>query len=457
MQTLDHNLTNEIEGEVLYPGQPGFAEAAASWCLIIQHQPDVIVIPNTTADVQSAVRYANSNGMKITVQVTGHGQPKTCEGGMLLVMKNFTSVTVDAEAKTARVQGGAKFKDVIAPAFAIGLAPLCGSSPEVGVVGYMLGGGVGITLRTFGLGIDSVRSFEVVTADGELRTASATENPNLYWGLKGGGGTFGVVTEIEIGLYPCAMLYGGSMMFPFERAEEILTAYANWTATLPCEATVTATIMNFPPIPIFPEHLQGKAFVMVMGALCTDEATAQEMLKPISDLGPIMSDFAMIPFTASAMIYKDPTDPTPAAGQGMLLERFTPESVKTLLDALGDISQSPNLKIDVRFIGRRNAELHPGTSSLDSLRDADYLLFMLGAPMGPVTLDMIESQAESVFARMASDAYCQRGFLNWIGERNIPADRIEKCFGADDLKRLREIKHEVDPENTFANASIGIG
>lgn len=438
---------------MLFPNDEGFMEAAAAWCLIVQHQPDVIVIPNNASDVQAAIRFAKEKGLNVTVQATGHGQPKTCAGGMLLVTSQMKGVSI--EGNRARIQGGAKWGDVMGPAYAAGLAPVSGSSTDVGVVGYLLGGGIGITVRTFGLGIDSIRSFEIVTPDGQLKSASESENSELFWALKGGGGAFGVITEIEIELVDCAHLYGGSMMFPYDRAEEILTAYANWTPTLPCEATVCATIMNFPPVPFIPEHLQGKAFVTILGALCTDEATAAAILKPIADLGPVMNDFGMIPYVAADMIHKDPVDPLPASGRGGLLKRFTPETARQLVSSLGDISISPNLMIQIRHIGSRNSALCPPTSSMDALRDAEFLLYMLGVPMGPVTIEMIQGQAEQVLADIAGDIYC-RGPLNWIGEADIPADRIRECYGACDLDRIKAVKAEVDPNNMFANAGVGI-
>ena len=440
MQTLERKIEN-FSGRMLFSHDEGFAEAASAWCLIIQHQPDVIVVPNNASDVQAAIRFAKAKGMNVTVQATGHGQPKTCAGGMLLVTSQMKSVSI--EGNRARIQGGAKWGDVMGPAYAVGLAPVSGSSSDVGVVGYLLGGGIGITVRTFGLGIDSIRSFEIVTPDGELKTASETENSDLFWALKGGGGAFGVITEIEIELVECAHLYGGSMMFPYERAEEILTAYANWTSTLPCEATVSATIMHFPPVPFIPEHLHGKAFVTIVGAVCTDEATATE------------NDFGMIPYTAADMIHKDPVDPLPASGRGALLKQFTPETARQLVASLGDMSVSPNLMIQIRHIGSRNSTLCPPTSSMDALRDAEFLLYMLGVPMGPVTMEMIQGQAEQVLADIAGDVYC-RGPLNWVGEADIPADRIRECYGACDLDRIKAVKAEVDPDNMFANAGVGI-
>jgi hypothetical protein len=423
--------------------------------LLTKHQPSILVLAKTVDDVCEAVRYANLHGLKIAVQATGHGQPKECIGGMLIVTSLMRGVAIDPKTATARVQGGAMWSDVITPAFEFGLAPLSGSSPDVGVVGYLLGGGIGITMRTFGLGIDSIRSAQMVTANGELIRTSPTENADLFWALKGGGGAFGIVTEIEVALVPCAMLFGGSMMFPADRAEEVLCAYALWTRDLPCEATVCATIMNFPPVPFVPEFLHGKSFVILMGAICSPEEEARAIIKPMMDLGPMTSDFGMIPYTASAMIHKDPVDPLPATGQGTLLKELTPETVRTLLDAIGDIPTSPNLKIDIRHIGNRSGSAPVTCSSLDGLRDANYLLFCLGAPIGPITLEAMAAQIDRIFAALEPVRY-GGSFLNWSGETNVPASRIEKCYSPDDLSKIRQIKDSVDPNNVFDCAGVGI-
>lgn len=458
LRDMEITLLEPIEnfkGQVLTPGQDGFVEACACWNLTVQQTPDMVVLPMTTSDVQAAIRYADAHGLKVTVQTTGHGQPRNCSHGMLINMGHLHAVEVDAASRTALIQGGALWKHVIEPAFEVGLAPLSGSSPDVGVVGYLLGGGIAIMARTHGLGIDSMVSCQIVTPDGELRTASATENADLFWAIRGGGGAFGVITEVTLRLVESPFIYGGSMLFPAARAEEVLTAFARWTQNLSSEATMTATIMNFPPVPFVPEPVRGKAFVIVMGVICADEARGQDLLRPMTDLAPMMNDFQMLPYTASAAVYKDPVDPLPAGGRGVLLKALPETSIGVFLKAVGPIETSPNLMIAIRHIGNRADQNSILPASMDALRSGNYILFCLGVPMGPDASEAMNAQAERIFGALGGDVLC-RGPLNWIGEGTVSREHIDECFGAADRDRIGKLKSAYDVRNTFANASVGI-
>jgi FAD/FMN-containing dehydrogenase len=198
----------------------------AAWNLNAHQRPAVVVVAEGAADVLAAVRFARDEDLGVGVMATGHGVGTPADGGLLVNTSRMRGVSIDPVLRTARVEAGALWKDVIPKAHEHGLATLAGSAPHVGVVGYTMGGGFGWLGRRYGLNSASVTEAEVVTADGELVRVRSDENTGLFWGLKGGGGNFGIVTSLEFRLYPLATVYGGSVFYPVEKAPEMLNAYA---------------------------------------------------------------------------------------------------------------------------------------------------------------------------------------------------------------------------------------
>lgn len=449
-------LRAEVSGAAYAPLDEGYDAARATWNLTIQQHPLVVVMAESEADVQVAVRFAAAHGLPIGVQATGHGLPRGCDGGVLINLSRLKSVSVDAEARTATVQGGAQWQDVLTPAGALGLAGLCGSAPHVGVVGYTLGGGYGVLLRKHGLAIDAVVSMRVVTADGEVRMASRDSNADLYWAILGGGGAFGVVTEMEIRLFPQAQVFGGTIFYPVELAEKALTTFAEWTQDLPDEVTSGIAIMNLPPLPIVPPPLQGKAVVAFTATVCGDIAAAEDLLTRMRTLGePILDAFAPLPFAACGAIYRDPVDPMPGIGNGVLLRDLSAASARTFLESLGPVDKMPTLKAEIRHLGGAMARVAHGASAIGSRREASYLMFMLGVPNPFASPEAIEAHAEATFAAMGDTVLC-RGPLNWIGEGQVKKETMRDVFSDETHARLTETKNAVDPENRFRFAGIGI-
>jgi FAD/FMN-containing dehydrogenase len=449
-------LRAEISGAVYAPLDEGYDAARAAWNLMIQQYPLVIVAAESEDDVQTAVRFAATHGLPVGVQATGHGHPRGCDGGVLIQLAAMRGVTVDAEGRTAKVQGGARWGDVLAQTQEHGLAGLCGSAPHVGVVGYTLGGGYGIMLRKHGLAIDAVVSMRVVTADGEIRVASRESNPDLFWAVLGGGGTFGVVTEMEIRLFPQAEVFGGTIFYPIELAEKALTTFAEWTQDLPDEVTSGIAIMNLPPLPIVPPPLQGRAVVAFTATVSGDLAAAENLLIRMRTLGePIIDAFGPMPFAACGAIYQDPVDPLPGVSNGVLLRDLSAASVRSFLEALGPVDRMPTLKAEIRHLGGAMARVAHGATAIGSRREAGYLLFMLGVPNPFASVEAINGHAEAMFTAMGDSVLC-RGPLNWIGEGHVKPETMRGVFSDETYVRLAETKRAVDPENRFRFAGIGI-
>jgi FAD/FMN-containing dehydrogenase len=221
-----NSLRSGLRGIAHAPGEEGYDEGCEAFNLNAHQRPAVVVIAKGAPDVVASVRFAREHGLGVGVLATGHGVASPCDGGVLLNTSNLRGVRVDPAGRTARVEPGTLWSDVSTEAQRHGLAGLMGSSSGVGVVGYTMGGGFGWLGRKYGFNADSVREADVVSAEGELLKASAHQNADLFWGLKGGGGNFGIVTSLNFSLYPVTDIYGGNLFYPMERAREVLELYA---------------------------------------------------------------------------------------------------------------------------------------------------------------------------------------------------------------------------------------
>src|SRR5581483_9327317 len=276
-------LRRKVKGAVIEPGGAGWDAATQAFNLTVRQEPALTAVPVDERDVVAIVEFARSQGMQVTAQRTGHNaEPLGSLDDVILVKTDaLQGVEIDAERRIARVRAGAKWGDVVPRASDLGLAALHGSTPDVSVAGYSLGGGVGWYARKLGLSSNSVRAIELVTADGELRRVDHDQEPDLFWALRGGGGSFGIVTALEVQLYAIPDIYAGVLFFPWERASEVLHAWREWTETVPEELTSVGRILQFPPIPELPDHLRGGKFVVVEGIYMGDEASGSDLMRPI--------------------------------------------------------------------------------------------------------------------------------------------------------------------------------
>jgi hypothetical protein len=450
------NLRNRVEGEVFTPGQEGYDAAKSAWNLMIEHRPALIVVAKTEADVQHAVRFANGAELPICVQATGHGQPRQCMDAMLIVVAKLDRVKIFADQRLAQVGGGAVWSQVIEKSVPAGLIPVSGSSPGVGVVGYTLGGGFGILSRKYGLAVESVHSLRLVTPDGEIVRVSAVENEDLFWSILGGGGAYGVITEICIRLHPHPELFGGSVMFDASLSSEIYPRFVAWTKTVPDEVSGALTMITFPPVPFVPEFLHGRSMLVFSASALFGPEVSAEYLAPIRNLpGAEFDSFRSFSYLESAEIYRDPVDPLPATGRGALITELDDASVAKLLAAIGSAPQSPNMMIQLRHLEGAVGRNEGISTAVGDRRRAKYLIYLLGVPLGPFTPAQMEDHAEHVISEMGEHIYA-RGPLNWLGEGNVSASLIQEAYAPDEYAKLNVIKEAVDPRNRFQFAGVGI-
>ncbi|MGH3037195.1 MAG: FAD-binding oxidoreductase [Gaiellaceae bacterium] len=438
-------LRDLIDGHVVLPGEQGWDLARQAWNLAADQRPVAVVFVKTAEDVAAVVDYARRLGLRVTTQATGHfaGSLDGFEDTILVKTSRMRGLEIDPEARTARAEAGVLWEEVVLAAGEHGLAGLAGSSPDVGVVGYTLGGGLGWLARRYGLAANSVIAVELVTAEGRIVRADRDTEPDLFWAVRGGGGSFGIVTAVEFALYPVAEVYAGILFFPFERAAEVLNAWSVWVEDTPEEITSAGRLMQFPPIPDLPEHVRGRSFVMVEAAYLGSGADGDELLRPLRDLGPEMDTFAMIPTAELRFLHMDPPQPVPGAGDGMALAELTPEAVEALVAVAGPDSGSPLLSVELRQLGGAVAVERPEHGAVGHL-DAGFVLYGVGMALDPGMEAAVKVHAQTVKDALAPWA-AVRGYFNFS---DAPLEG-RSLYPPATYLRLQDVKAAYDPNELF--------
>jgi FAD/FMN-containing dehydrogenase len=409
-----------------------------------------VVVAEGASDVIAAVRFAKEVGLGVGVMATGHGVGTPCDGGVLVNTSRMKGVRVDPVAQTARVEAGALWADVIPEAQAHGLAGLLGSSSHVGVVGYTMGGGFGWLGRKYGFNASGVREADVVTADGELLRVSADEHPDLFWGLKGGGGNFGIVTSLEFELYLLTTFYGGNVFYPVEKAAEVLDAYARWSADLPDEMTTGIAFLNIPPLPFLPEPLQGKSVITVRGCYSGERPEdGEELFRAVREgFGePIMDTFGVMPYAAMDAISMDPVDPMGAVQHAEMLSELSPEAIEALVEVAGAGSGSPLIMLELRQLGGALSRT-PDVLSPMGRDDAHFIMNGIGATFTPEMAEGVKAHLARVVE--ATRPYQTGGtYVNFMELDGASADRVRAAYPPEDWERLVALKDRYDAKNVF--------
>ncbi len=346
-------LRAAVAGPVLLPGEPGFADEVVSWIRTFDHTPRVAVGATSAADVVAAVAFARDNALPVRVQATGHGSHSAITDGMLIVTKRMTAVSVDAETRTATIAAGAQWAAVVAAAADVGLAPIAGSASTVGAVGFLLGGGVGPLVRSYGFGSDHIERFEVVTARGELVTASPGDNPRLFWALRGGKAGLGIVTEVRVRLVELDTIYAGSLMFDADAIEPALRAWVDYTQTAEPTVSTSVAILRMPDLPFIPEPVRGRTLLALRFAYTGDEADAastivrgEQLAAGLRAAAPVYLDaLGAMPAGEIARIHNDPTDPTVGWTLGRMFDSIDQDLATALLEHVGAGKDAPYVAV----------------------------------------------------------------------------------------------------------------
>jgi FAD/FMN-containing dehydrogenase len=413
------------------PNSDGYDQERLGFQRLDPHQPQRIFGVTSAQDIQEAVRCARDRGLKLAVKASGHGHT-TGVDGVLITTGRFTGITIDPDQRTAWIEAGATWRQVIEAAAPHGLAPLSGSLPGVGAISYTLGGGLGLMARQYGFAADHVRRIEVVTPDGELRKVE--ENDELFWALRGGGGNFGIVTGIEVDLFPVDTLYGGSLYYDLSANPGVLEAWREWTATVPDEVTSAVAILAFPDIQPVPAPLRGKYIAQLQVSIIGE---GEDLVRPLRAIGePELDTITRLPYTESGEIFAEPERPDSYRSRNVLLSELDPAALATLPNLAGP--EAPAMcVVAIRHLGGALAR-PPAIPNAVGHRGAAYSLTVLtpGArDVAELHQAILEPWADSVVGRSLNFSFGP-----------LDEDEVRQAFEPADYERLKELKAKYDQD-----------
>jgi FAD binding domain len=421
---------------LLTPGAPGWNGARQPWQLTVDQQPAAVAFPAEAEDVAAIVSHAREAGLRVAPQATGHNPAPlgSLERSLLVRTSGLTGVSVDPERRRARVGAGVLWQDLMAATGEHGLTALPGSSPDVSVTGYALGGGIGWLARRHGMQANRIAAVELVMPDGELVRADHEHEPELFWGLRGGGGNFGVVTALELDLLELSAVYAGALVWDWRDAGPVLLRWSEWAATAPDLVTTSARILHLPELPDVPEPLRGRRIVMIDGAYLGPPDEAAPVLEPLRRLRPQLDMFDVMPPTGLVRVHGDPVGPTPFVSDHRMLAGLPRDAIETFVQLAGPGSDSPLMMAELRQLGGALARMPERPGALAKL-DGEFVLFAGGPPEDGM-LD---------YARRLGDALTPWGsgsaYLNFA-ER--PTD-VSTAYEADAFRRLQMLQARIDP------------
>ena len=445
---LVEGLKSKLRGQALQPGDAGYDEARSIWNAMIDRRPGLIVQSAGAADVMHTVAFARDNGLLLSVRAGGHniGGLAICEGGITLDLSAMKSVRIDPTALRAYVEPGATLGDFDHEAQAFGLATPLGINSTTGVAGLTLGGGFGWISRKYGLSVDNLVGAQVVTADGKLVRASASEHADLFWAIRGGGGNFGVVTLFEFALHPVGPeVFGGLIVYPLSQAATVLQALRDRFAGMPDELTVWAVMRLAPPLPFLPPEAHGKPIVALAICYIGPVADGPQLAEPLRKLGtPYGEHVGPMPFTA----WQQAFDPllTPGARNYWKSHNFAglDDGLITLLTDYINKLPSPHTEIFIGSLGGQTNRVAVDATAYPS-RDANFVMNVHGRWTDPADDDACIAWSREVF--QAAAPYAQGSvYVNFLTQEE--GDRVGAAYGPN-YARLADVKRRYDPDNLF--------
>jgi hypothetical protein len=435
-------LDARLAGTVFTPADTGWDAARTAWNVAVDQRPAAVVYPVDEDDVAAAVAYARETGLRIAPQGTGQNAAPlgSLDGTILVRTSALRGVEIDTDRCIARVRAGDLWQDVMGPASGHGLTALAGSSPDVGVVGYSLGGGIGWLARKYGMQTNSVTAVELVTPGGDRVRADRDHEPDLFWALRGGGGNFGVVTAIEFALYPITAVYAGALVWDWHESERVLTRWTEWAATAPDEISTSARIMQLPPLPEIPEPIRGRQIVMIDGAYTGDVADAEAALAPLRELGPEIDMFAPMPTPALVRLHGDPEQPVPVASGHTMVGELGADGTAAFVAAAGPDSGSALLFAELRQLGGALGRVPEEHGALARL-DGQFAVFGVGIAATPEVGAAVEDSARALTEALRPWSTGSR-YLNFS---ETPTD-TRTAYEAETFARLQAVRAQVDPQ-----------
>ena len=442
-------LAETLRGQLIRPGDPDYDEARTIWNGAHDRHPALIVRCAGVADVVRCVDFARSEQLLVAVRGGSHSIPgfSTCDGGIVIDVSGMKGIRVDPGARTATAQTGLTWAEFDHETQAFGLATTGGLVSTTGIAGFTLGGGIGWLMRKHGLTCDNLTGADVVTADGRLVRASAEENQELFWGLRGGGGNFGIATSFDYDLHPVGpTAFGGPVFYPGEMAEEVLRFYREWAPSAPDELTTLVSLATAPPAPFIPEEWHGKRIVVFPALWAGDAEAGAKAVQPMRELGEPVADLVgPIPYVAMQSLL----DPLWGAGahnyfKAGWMRALDDHAIETLVRFHENVS-SPKSEIHIHQMGGAVARV-PADATAFGDRSGDFLLNIIASTF------TVEGFAEAVQWAQDLHATIEPSLSGGSYVNFLPAEgeeRVRTSYGERTFARLQALKDEYDPSNLF--------
>ncbi len=437
-----------FQGEVLLPDDAGYDEVRQIWNAMIDRKPALIARCTSTEDVMQAIQFGRTHNLLISIRGGGHNIAgnAVCDDGLMIDLSLMKDVQVDVTTRTASVGPGCTLADFDRVVQAHGLATPLGINSTTGVAGLTLGGGFGWLSRKYGMTIDNLLSAEVITADGRQLNASESENADLFWGLRGGGGNFGVVTRFDFQLHPVGPeVLSGLIVFPFEQAKSVISQFARFTETMPEELNVWMVTRKAPPLPFLPAEVHGREMIALALCYVGDPEEGERIIAPLREFGTVLGEHVGVqPYTA----WQQAFDPLLAKGARNYWKSHNFAQISDgVIDAIIKYAArlpSPHCEIFIGTIGGQTTRVAPEAMAYSS-RDANYVMNVHGRWETAAEDERCIAWAREFFAR--SQPFASSGaYINFLTQEET--DRIAFAYGAT-WNRLVELKSKYDPTNLF--------
>jgi FAD/FMN-containing dehydrogenase len=436
-------LRSRLAGKLLTADSPEYDSARATLYITMDRRPLAIVRATNAQDVAAAVNFARDNALPLAVRSGGHSlaHRSVIDGSIVVDFSDMKQVTIDPEARVARVQPGATSGDLTGPANAHGLALTTGDTHSVGMGGLVTGGGIGFMARKYGLTIDSLLEAQIVTADGKIVTASADENQDLFWAIRGGGGSFGIVVEFTFQLAPVDQVLGGALILPATR--EVIRGYLEYSASAPDDLTTIANLMHAPPAPFIPEARVGESVLIILLVWTGGAEEGERALAPLRALAtPVADVVGPMPYPAIYDFTAHQAAPHNASIRMMFADELSDDAIDASLSGI-ERSSSPYSLVQLRGLGGAYARVNNQATAFDH-RDWRYFVAVIG-----IWLDAAEDAARH---EAWTSSLCEKlrpegsgVYVNFL--ENEGADRVREAYPGTTLDRLEAVKGQYDPDN----------
>ncbi|MBV9322368.1 MAG: FAD-binding oxidoreductase [Chloroflexi bacterium] len=439
------DLEAHLLGELIHPAHYDYAAARQVWNRAIDWHPALIVRAADAADVIRTIAFAREQDLPLAVRSGGHSMAGhgTVDGGVVLDLGRLQGLSIDPERRVAWAQPGLTWGQYAERANAYGLATSAGDTASVGLGGLTLGGGIGWMVRSHGLTIDNLLSVELVTADGRLLRASAEEHPDLFWGLRGGGGNFGVATAFQFRLRPAGLILGGALVYPATRA--VLRGWADYAVQAPDELTTIVFIMPAPPAPFIPPDQVGKLVALIGLCYVGDLETGQRIVEPLRRLGsPMVADLSgPMPYPAMFALTEEASRPEQSAVRSGYLHALAGDSLDAIVEHAARMP-TPGGLVQLRALGGAMARV-PADATAFAHRDKRFMATVMGSTHDPAAVDRQRAWAEGLWGVLRPST--EGVYMNFLEDEG--PSRVREAYAPATFARLVAIKRQYDPTNLF--------